>query len=92
MQHLRIGFYGPLQNAVKTQIWIAGLVVAIVKKHLNLEASLYTLLQILPVILFDKMPIESALSRRWGTIDDGMFANQLNLFAYYPDSHAENND
>ena len=58
-QHLRIKqFYGTSENAVKTQIWIAVSVyvlVAIVKKRLDLDASLYTLLQILSVTLFEKM-------------------------------------
>ena len=59
-QHLRIKqFYGTSENAVKTQIWIAVSVyvlVAIVKKRLDLDASLYTLLQILSVTLFEKCP------------------------------------
>ena len=65
-QHLRIKqFYGTSENAVKTQIWIAGSVyvlVAIVKKRLDLDASLYTLLQILSVTLFEKMPIHQTLA------------------------------
>ena len=65
-QHLRIKqFYGTSENAVKTQIWIAVSVyvlVAIVKKRLDLDASLYTLLQILSVTLFEKMPIHQALA------------------------------
>ena len=60
-QHLRIKkFYGNSENAVKSQIWIAVSVyvlVAIVKKRLNLDASLYSLLQILSVTLFEKMPL-----------------------------------
>ena len=56
-QHLRIkAFYGTSENAVKTQIWIAVsvyLLVAIVKKRLNLPGSLYTLLQVLSVTLFE---------------------------------------
>ena len=84
-QHLRIKrFYGTSENAVKTQIWIAVSVyvlVAIVKKRLNLDAPLYTLLQILSLTLFEKMPIPHALSQdhpRTETVDD---ANQLTLFA-----------
>ena len=84
-QHLRIKrFYGTSENAVKTQIWIAVSVyvlVAIVKKRLNLDAPLYTLLQILSLTLFEKMPILHALSQdhpRTETVDD---ANQLTLFA-----------
>jgi hypothetical protein len=65
-QHLRIkAFYGTSENAVKTQIWIAITVyvlVAIVKKLLHLEMSLYTILQILSVTLFEKMPILQALT------------------------------
>ena len=61
-QHLRIKrFFGTSMNAVKTQIWIAVSVyvlVAIVKKRLGLDASLYTLLQILSLTLFEKMPIQ----------------------------------
>ena len=63
-QHLRSKkFYGNTENAVKSQIWIAVSVyvlVAIVKKRLNLDASLYTLLQILSVTLFEKMPLQQA--------------------------------
>ena len=66
-QHLRIkAFYGTTENAVKTQIWIAITVyvlVAIVKKTLNLDQSLYTILQILSVTLFEKTPILRALAR-----------------------------
>jgi transposase len=65
-QHLRIKqFYGTSENAVKTQIWIAVSVyvlVAIVKRRLRLDASLYTLLQVLSVTIFEKMPIQTALS------------------------------
>ena len=64
-QHLRIkAFYGTSENAVKTQIWIAVSVyvlVAIVRKRLTLEASLYQILQILSVTLFEKTPILQAL-------------------------------
>jgi hypothetical protein len=64
-QHLRIKkFYGTSENAVKSQIWIAVSVyvlVAIVKKRQNLDASLYTLLQIFSLTLFEKMPIQQAL-------------------------------
>src|SRR5215471_18073004 len=67
-QHLRIKqFYGTSENAVKTQIWIAVSVyvlVAIVRKRLRLEVSLYTLLQVLSVTVFEKMPIQSAILTR----------------------------
>jgi IS4 transposase len=83
-QHLRIKqFYGTSENAVKTQIWIAVSVyvlVAIVKKRLKLDASLYTLLQILPVTLFEKMPILQALSLETTQTDEPPAGNQLNLF------------
>lgn len=65
-QHLRIrNFYGTSENALKTQIWIAisiYVLVAIVKKQLKLEGSLYRILQILSVTLFEKTPILEALS------------------------------
>jgi len=64
-QHLRIKqFYGTSENAVKTQIWIAVslyVLVAIARKRLDLEASLYQILQILSVTLFEKTPILQAL-------------------------------
>jgi len=66
-QHLRIkAFYGTSPNAVRTQIWTAiavYLLVAILKKRLHLEASLYTILQILSLTLFEKMPISQALAQ-----------------------------
>ena len=83
-QHLRIkSFFGTSENAVKTQIWIAVSVyvlVAIVKKRLHIDASLYTILQILSVTLFEKTPIFSALSRTDCTLEGGACHNQLNLF------------
>ncbi|WP_288005270.1 transposase, partial [Acidiphilium sp.] len=64
-QHPRIKrFFGTSENAVKTQIWIAisvYVLVAIVKKRLKLDASLYTILQILSLTLFEKIPIKQAL-------------------------------
>ena len=66
-QHLRIkAFFGTSQNAVRTQIWTAiavYLLVAILKKRLHLAASLYTILQILSLTLFEKMPVSQALSQ-----------------------------
>jgi hypothetical protein len=83
-QHLRIkSFYGTSPNAVKTQIWIAlsvYLIVAIIKKRLRLEASLYTILQILSVSLFEKVPILQALSNLQPETEDPQIRNQLNLF------------
>ena len=83
-QHLRIKrFFGTSENAVKTQIWIAVSVyvlVAIVKKRLNLDASLYTLLQILSVTLFEKMPLQQAFPGNDYNTKQGENYNQLNLF------------
>ena len=83
-QHLRIKkFYGTSENAVKTQIWIAVSVyvlVAIVKKRLNLDASLYTLLQIFSVALFEKIPLNQDFLKSTDSPEDDMFNNQLNLF------------
>ena len=66
-QHLRIkAFYGTNPNAVRTQVWSAiavYLLVAILKKRLHLDASLYTILQILSLTLFEKMPISQALAQ-----------------------------
>ena len=85
-QHLRIKrFYGTSENAVKSQIWIAVSVyvlVAIVKKRLNLEASLYTLLQILSITLFEKMPIGQALTGSEYRLANDLQCNQLSLFAF----------
>jgi IS4 transposase len=85
-QHLRIKkFYGNSENAVKSQIWIAVSVyvlVAIVKKRLNLDASLYTLLQILSVTLFEKMPLQQAFPDSDYKRPDKLPCNQLNLFAF----------
>jgi len=83
-QHLRIKkFYGDSPNAVKTQIWIAVSVyvlVAIVKKELQLDTSLYTLLQILSLTLFEKMPVQQAFEASDYISENNMLCNQLNLF------------
>jgi hypothetical protein len=83
-QHLRIkAFYGTSENAVKTQIWIAitiYVLVAIVKKTLKLDQSLYTILQILSVTLFEKTPILQALAMTDCTNPDCYQSNQLKLF------------
>lgn len=83
-QHLRIKrFYGTSENAVKTQIWIAVSVyvlVAIVRKRLGLDASLYTILQVVSVSIFEKMPIQAALSPDTYIYDTDIENNQLNLF------------
>lgn len=83
-QHLRIkAFYGTSENAVKTQVWIAITVyvlVAIVKRRLGLESSLYTILQILSVTLFEKTPILEALSQIDDISNDASAQKQLILF------------
>jgi len=86
-QHLRIkSFYGTSQNAVKTQIWIAVSVyvlVAIVKKHMKLaDLSLYTILQILSVTLFEKTPLLEALAASRYNIYAIAGNNQMKLFDY----------
>jgi len=84
-QHLRIkAFFGTSENAVKTQIWIAVSVyvlVAIVRKRLSLDVSLYQILQILSVTLFEKTPILRALQPPVSTNELLDFPNQLNLFS-----------
>ncbi len=83
-QHLRIKkFYGNSANAVKTQIWIAisvYVLVAIIKKRLDLDISLYTILQILSVSLFEKTPILQAFSTDEYETEEGHCRNQLMLF------------
>jgi len=93
-QHLRIKkFYGNSENAAKSQrcgdpaqyVWIAVSVyvlVAIVKKRLNLDASLYTLLQIFSLTLFEKMPIQQAFPASDYKSGQGEDCNQMNLFAF----------
>ena len=85
-QNLRIKqFYGTSENAVKTQIWIAVSVyvlVAIIKKQLNLNASLYTLLQILSVTLFEKIPLQQALTTSDYKYQDSEIGKQLDLFDF----------
>ena len=83
-QHLRIkSFYGNSLNAVKTQIWIAisvYVLVAILKKKLKIERDLYTILQILSITLFEKLPIQQALTRSGYTFQESPNPNQLELF------------
>ena len=83
-QHLRIKrFYGTSENAVKTQIWIAVAVyvlIAIIKKELNLNASLHTLLQILSVTLFEKVTLQQALTDFAAAGKRSARPNQLTLF------------
>jgi Transposase DDE domain len=83
-QHLRIkAFYGTSLNAVKTQVWIAlsvYVLVAILKKRLGLPHSLYTILQVLSVTLFEKTPIHHALAQLPDLTPGGEACNQLSLF------------
>ena len=83
-QHLRIkSFFGNTENAVKTQIWIAVCVyvlIAIVKKRLALEASLYTILQMVSVTAFEKIPLDQLLNITARTKSNHPENNQLNLF------------
>ncbi len=83
-QHLRIkAFFDTSDNAVRSQIWIAVttyVLVAIIKKRLELPQSLYTILQILSTSIFDKTPILSLFHEVDDLIDDSADANQLKLF------------
>ncbi len=83
-QHLRIkAFFGTNENAVKTQIWIAisvYVLVAIVKKRLRAEASLYTILQILSLALFEKTPLDQLLNDKGLQKITDANSTQLNLF------------
>ena len=85
-QHLRIKkFYGTSENAVKTQIWIAVSVyvmVAIIRKRLKLDVSLYTLMQVFSVTVFEKASIESMILQTTDSSVSVMYDNQLNLFSY----------
>jgi len=83
-QHLRIkAFYGTSANAVKSQVWIAicaYLLVAIIKKKINTELSLYTILQILSVSLFEKVSINQLLTQTDSRYLEDQSRNQLNLW------------
>lgn len=85
-QHLRIKrFFGTSKNAVKTQIWIAIAVyvlVALVKKRLKIESSLYTILQILSLSIYEKTPLNQLLSEKENTIQTDDLSNQLYLFDF----------
>ena len=84
-QNLRIKtFYGTSENAVKAQIWIAVsvyLLIAIMKKRLNIEASLYTILQVLSVTIFERMPLLQVLTKEEYTTKVDNNCNQLLLFS-----------
>jgi hypothetical protein len=83
-QHLRIkSFFGTSENAVKTQIWIAisvYVLVAIIKKRLNIKPSLYTILQILSVTVFEQMPLNQVFSNYDDNINNDQSPTQLFLF------------
>jgi hypothetical protein len=83
-QHLRIkSFYGTSENAVKTQVWTAVSVyvlVAIMKKRLNLQESLYTILQILSVSVFEKIPLYQLVTDSGYKNSNPQSCNQLKLF------------
>lgn len=83
-QHLSIKrFFGTSENAVKTQVWIAisvYVLVAIIKKRLHIDASLYTILQVLSVTVFKKTPLLQVLSEAERTEESHPSYNQLNLF------------
>jgi hypothetical protein len=85
-QHLRIKrFFGVSENAVKTQIWIAisvYVLVAIVKKRLDIKADLYIILQILSLTLFEKTSLIQLLGYVEHTIKEGCMANPLNVFDF----------
>ena len=85
-QHLRIkAFYGNSENAVKTQIWIAiaiYVLVAILKKRLPLDATLYQILQVLSVTLFEKTPIRQAFGEEQSQNKLNAISNQLNLWDF----------
>ncbi len=89
-QHLRIKrFFATSENAVKTQVWIAVSVyvlVAIIKKRLDIDASLYTILQVLSVTVFEKTPLLQVLREIEHTEESHALHNQLNLFDEQPDS------
>ena len=83
-QHLRIkSFFGTSENAVKSQIWIAitvYLLVAIMKKRLNMEENLHTIFQILSLTLFEKVPFLQMVTDLRSTTEGSEAVNQLNLF------------
>src|ERR1039458_2209971 len=82
-QHLRIkAFYGYSENAVKTQVWIAVAIyvlVTILKKRLDLDASLHEILQVLSVTLFEQVPILQAFGDDWSQEELAGISNQLKL-------------
>jgi IS4 transposase len=87
-QHLRIkSFFGTSENAVKSQIWIAisvYVLVAIIKKRLDIKIDLYTILQILSLTLFEKTSLIQMLTNSEYINEDHNITNQLNLFDNFP--------
>ncbi|MDT8322250.1 MAG: transposase, partial [Xanthomonadales bacterium] len=85
-QNLRIkSFFGRSENAVKTQIWIAVstyVLIAIIKKRLNLEISLHTLLQIVSLTVFEKIPLKQAVTIGLAEEAQAEDYNQLNLIGF----------
>ena len=85
-QHLRIKrFYGTSENAVKTQIWIAVSVyvlVAIIRKKLQLDVSLYTMLQVISVTAFEKIELQTAFTAEFTRSEPDQTGNQLTLFNF----------
>jgi hypothetical protein len=85
-QHLRItSFFGTTENAVKTQIWIAisvYVLVAIIKKELKLEMSLYNILQLLSVTIFEKTALKTVLTKSTSENSDTIFSKQLDLLDF----------
>ena len=85
-QHLRIkAFFGTSENAVKTQVWVAIAVyvlVAIVKKQLRLDLSLYKILQILSITIFEKTPILQGFFNFADETQNSNLGKQLNLFEF----------
>ena len=85
-QHLRIkSFYGNSENAVKTQIWIAigvYVLVAIAKKTLRIDASLYSFLQVVGLTAFEKSPILQVFQNTHSQIAPAYTANQMSLFDF----------
>jgi IS4 transposase len=83
-QHLKIkSFWGQSQNAVKCQIWIAVstyLLVAIWKKKLGLSQSIYEILQVLSILVFDKTPINQLLTKKEDSESNSLNSNQLTIF------------
>ncbi len=80
-------FFGTSENAVKSQIWVAisvYVLVAIIKKRLNLKANLYTILQVLSLALFEKTPLDQLLTDIGHMESVGGDDNQLNLFDNFP--------